>query len=81
MLSNIIAVLSLSLLCGFWIVFQQWLTREDPNNPGVEGRTSCSASGGACTCGSGHSHCENEHETQSIPTKHQLHDVLKVIDN
>ncbi len=82
MLTHIIAILSLSVLCGSWVVFQQWLAREDPHNPGIEGRGSCQGSGGSCSCASGYAHCENAEEPPNGgPTKHQLHDVLKSLNS
>ena len=47
MLPEILAVLAFGALCGLWIVFQQWISRVDPENRGVQG--SCGAcSGGEC---------------------------------
>lgn|GEM_PF-3185795 len=52
--SELLTVLAAGALCGLWVVFQQWISRIDPDNQGVRG--SCGAcSGGVCqgSCGDG----------------------------
>lgn len=40
------AVLGLGVLCGVWVLVQRWVSRHDPEQPGVEGK--CGSCGVAC---------------------------------
>ncbi len=41
-MDHLLAVLGLGLACGLWVLFQRWVQRQDPEQPGVEGSKGCS---------------------------------------
>jgi len=54
MLGHLLAVLGLGLACGLWVLFQRWIARRDPGQPGVEGSVrgaACGVEGGCAGCG------------------------------
>ncbi len=46
MRTHLIAILSLGILCGAWIIFQEWIRRLDRTAPGI--RRKCSDCDGSC---------------------------------
>ena len=46
MVGHGLAVLGLAGLCALWVVFQRWIARHDPVQPGVEDR--CGSCGTVC---------------------------------
>lgn len=47
----VLPILSLAVVCGLWIVFQQWIARQMPGAPGIRRR--CSGCTQDCTCDTG----------------------------
>jgi hypothetical protein len=45
---QVLSVLGLGIACGAWILFQRWIARKDPGQPGVE--RSCGTCGKAGAC-------------------------------
>ena len=41
MLHHVLAVLGLGLACGLWVLFQRWIAKHDPEQPGVESSHRC----------------------------------------
>ncbi|KRT54063.1 hypothetical protein Ga0074115_102165 [endosymbiont of Ridgeia piscesae] len=57
MWTHLLALLGLAALCGSWIIFQDWLKRQDPSYRGYK------AGCGAC----GNGACESEQGSCSPP--------------
>ena len=47
-MTEAIAILSLALLCGCWVIFQRWIARLDPQAPGIDRACSGCPNSGAC---------------------------------
>jgi hypothetical protein len=60
MLTHLAAVSGLAVLCGAWVAVQRWVSRHDPDAPGVEG--SCHGCRGGCER---HGVCENHPARES----------------
>ena len=48
MWTDLVAVVGLALLAGAWVLVQQWVGRQDPQQPGVEGSRCGRHCTGAC---------------------------------
>ena len=55
MATHVLAVIGLGLLCGAWVLIQQFFARHDPEAPGVEKCHTC-GSADSCKSGGGHRH-------------------------
>ncbi len=52
LLGHLLAIAALGALCGGWVAVQRWVSRLDPEAPGVEGSGSCGGLRAECgECG------------------------------
>jgi|GEM_PF-3126119 len=51
-MSQVIAIVGLSVACGVWVWVQRYVAKHDPGQPGVEGGDGEGCSSGSCgSCG------------------------------